>query len=84
MATETILVVDDDEVVITPVRAALESLGGHHVLAATHPFDALEVARQQSSVLDLALLDVEMPGMNGPELRHRLQEVFPGLRALFF
>jgi two-component system, cell cycle sensor histidine kinase and response regulator CckA len=45
--------------------------------------EALEVAQVQHGRLDLALSDVVMPGMSGPELVERLQKLRPSLRVLF-
>ena len=72
---ETILVVDDDPMVLATCQRIL-TLGGYAVLAAGSGADALRLAR--NATIDLALLDVMMPGMNGIELAHRLHETHPG------
>jgi len=79
---ETILLVEDEDVVRELAREALEE-GGYTVLEARHPGEALLVAEQQGDGLDLLLTDVVMPHMSGPELAQRLREQRPGLRVLF-
>jgi class 3 adenylate cyclase len=66
----TILVVDDTPTNIRLMAAALEPLG-YHVLGAESGADALSLA--QSEPLDLILLDLVMPGMDGYEVCQRLR-----------
>ncbi|WP_297426345.1 response regulator [Clostridium sp.] len=47
----------------------------------TNPLRALEEAKKAS--FDIALLDIEMPGMNGLELAEQLQTLFPHMRLAF-
>ncbi len=79
---ETILLVEDEDVVRELAREALQD-GGYTVLEARHPGEALLVAERQGDGLDLLLTDVVMPHMSGPELAQRLREQRPGLRVLF-
>ena len=58
------LVVDDDDDVREVTAFALELIGGYEVLAADGGAAALELARLHRP--DLVLLDVMMPGMDGP------------------
>lgn len=61
----TILVVDDSPVVVEAVREAL--LGdGYNVLVGTDGIEALEVVKRNH--VDLILLDIDMPRMNGYQL----------------
>ena len=79
---ETILLVEDEDVVRELAREALRD-GGYTVLEARHPGEALLVAERQSGGFDLLLTDVVMPHMSGPELAQRLKDARPGLRVLF-
>ncbi|HEY7513995.1 MAG TPA: ATP-binding protein, partial [Vicinamibacteria bacterium] len=80
---ETILLVEDEDVVRELAREALQE-GGYNVLEARHPGEALLVAeRQRQDGLDLLLTDVVMPHMSGPQLAERLREHQPDLRVLF-
>ncbi len=79
---ETILLVEDEDVVRELAREALQE-GGYNVLEARHPGEALLVAERQGDGLDLLLTDVVMPHMSGPQLAQRLREHRPDLRVLF-
>jgi CheY-like chemotaxis protein len=59
-----ILVVDDSKVVHELARAALETTAGWEVRCAGSGADALALAASMRP--DAVLLDVEMPGMDGP------------------
>jgi CheY-like chemotaxis protein len=74
-----ILVVDDDDDIRALARLALERVGGHEVLMADSGAVALEVAQRER--LDAAVIDVMMPGMDGPETVRRLRET-PATAAL--
>jgi signal transduction histidine kinase len=79
--TETILVVEDEEL----LRDVLEDMlreSGYTVLAAAGPEDAVERVRNGLRV-DLVLTDVVMPGMNGRELAERIQSLSPESKVLF-
>ena len=67
---QLVLVVDDDPGVREVFRAALEH-GGYAVVAVGNAVSALEVVEQQA--VDVVLLDVELPGMDGHELLARLR-----------
>jgi signal transduction histidine kinase/ActR/RegA family two-component response regulator len=79
--TETVLLVDDDEIVRTTVAAMLEDLG-YTVLTAANGAGALEILEQGRRV-DLLFTDVVMPGMGGRQLAERALKLRPGLRILF-
>ena len=76
----TILVVDDDPDVREVAVSSLESCG-YHLLAAENGLAALDVLKGTERV-DLLLVDMAMPGMNGVEVIRRARERHPGLRAL--
>jgi CheY-like chemotaxis protein len=71
---ETVLVVDDEELVLDVARRIL-SRQGYAVLAAHDGAAALELAQQQLSAIGLALVDVQMPVMDGVELLSKLREL---------
>ena len=66
-----ILVVDDDDDIRRIASLALGRLGGFSVVVAADGPDAL--ARARADVPDLVLLDVTMPGMDGPETMNALR-----------
>jgi CheY-like chemotaxis protein len=79
---ETILIVDDDELVLTFTQNLIESLG-YRVLSASNGRDALEMLRQ-STPIDLLFTDVVMPGaMSGPLLVAEARRLRPELKVLY-
>jgi CheY-like chemotaxis protein len=79
--TETILLVEDDEVVRALVREML-GRNGYTVLEAASGADALRLCARRDSPVDLVITDVVMPGMSGSELAERLADEYPELRVL--
>jgi signal transduction histidine kinase/CheY-like chemotaxis protein len=77
---ETILLVEDEEVVRGLVVMSLESFG-YRVISAATPSEALAAAELHE--FDLLVTDVVMPEMNGRELATVLDELRPGLRVLY-
>jgi len=78
----TILVVDDEQEILTLVQSALARLG-FHVLLATNGDAALELFDKKQVTIDLLLTDVVMPGISGPMLVDRLLATQPSLPVLF-
>jgi two-component system nitrogen regulation response regulator NtrX len=72
----TILVVDDEESIRTSLAGILED-EGYKPLFAADGVDALALAKQE--VLDLVLLDIWMPRMDGLETLQKLKELHPQL-----
>ena len=79
---ETVLLVEDEAALLALTRRTLEK-AGYRVLGAGSPAEALELLEGESGAIDVAVLDVVMPGMSGAELSRRLIEIRPGLRCLF-
>ena len=79
---ETILLVEDEAMILQLGMEILQSLG-YRVLAAKDPIDALRIAESNKGAIDLLVTDVVMPGMNGRELAERLKPGFPELRTLY-
>ena len=66
-----ILVVDDEENVREVTAMSLEVMGGYETLKATNGVECIERARSEKP--DAILLDVMMPGMDGPRTFKELQ-----------
>lgn len=79
---ETILLVEDEEIILRTTKRILESLG-YRVLATPSPQDALRLAAEAGPHLDLLVTDVIMGGMNGPDLVRHLRETRPHLPCLY-
>jgi two-component system response regulator (stage 0 sporulation protein F) len=76
---KTILVVDDDE----PIRNLLHDElvdEGYQVLTATNARDALKMVQEEA--LDLVILDIRMPGMDGLEALPRILGLKEGLPVI--
>lgn len=67
-----VLIVDDDRVILQLLAEGLRDLG-YEVVTAVSGADAL--ARVAEQTIDLAVLDMRMPGMPGLELAHALREL---------
>lgn len=78
----TILVVDDEQDVLTFVQSALTRLGFEVILAANGDI-ALDVFDKRQAAVDLLLTDVVMPGISGPMLVDRVLAMQPSLPVLF-
>jgi len=79
---ETILLVEDDELVRQFARGQLESLG-YRVLSAASAVEALSTLRENTDVA-LLFTDVMMPGgMDGRELARKAREIRPNLPVLY-
>jgi two-component system, cell cycle sensor histidine kinase and response regulator CckA len=78
----TILLVEDETDVREVTRAVLEH-AGYRVIESKGAEEALRVVREHRGRIGLLLSDVVMPGMNGPELALRLQNLQPGLITVF-
>jgi PAS domain S-box-containing protein len=79
---ETILIVEDDEMVHTFVTRQMKSLG-YQVLSAHNGREALVILRQDTPI-DLLFTDVVMPnGMDGPQLVAEARRLRPDLKVLY-
>lgn len=79
---ETLLVVEDEDVVRQLMCAVLAD-AGYNVLCAGTPEEALQMVRQHEGMVDLLVTDVVMPGMPGPALARDVIAMRPGLKVLF-
>jgi two-component system cell cycle sensor histidine kinase/response regulator CckA len=79
---KTILLVEDDEIMLRMTRKLLEE-HGYRVLVAKDGKAALELAEEYGGRIDLLLTDVAMPGVSGPELANWLGASRPGLKVVF-
>jgi len=79
--SQTVLVVDDQDVVRDVITLSLEG-AGYRVLAAATPADALELVRGGEEI-DLVVTDVVMPEMDAFELASRIESALPGMRVLY-
>jgi two-component system, cell cycle sensor histidine kinase and response regulator CckA len=78
---ETVLLVDDEETVITVSRDMLEALG-YSVLVAGNGQEACEVYRKNWEAVDLVILDLIMPDMGGEETFIQLTNINPSVNVI--
>jgi DNA-binding NtrC family response regulator len=78
---ETILVVDDTQVIRNYVVAILEE-AHFKVISADNGANAIELAKQTVGTIDLLLSDVDMPLMSGPVLGQTLKKARPELQVM--
>ncbi|MGB5619094.1 MAG: response regulator [Desulfobacterales bacterium] len=81
--TGTILLIEDELAVIETLRKLLERLG-YKVLEAKTGKDAIRLIRAYEGEIDLAILDVFLPDMNGNKVYPLLKEFRPDLKVLVF
>ena len=81
-AGETILVVDDEDMVRGLLRNILNA-AGYRVIEARNGQEALALAGREKGTINLLLTDVVMPGMTGLELAEKLRPGRPRTRVLF-
>jgi len=79
---ETILLVEDELAILEMTTIMLNRLG-YRVVAAATPGEAIRLAHEHSSTIDLLMTDVVMPEMNGRELAGNLLVHYPDLKRLF-
>jgi PAS domain S-box-containing protein len=80
--TETVLVVEDEDVLREMTRRIL-ARNGYQVFTCRSGHDAIELVKTYDGEIDVLLTDVIMPQMAGRELADRLQLMQPGLPVLF-
>ncbi|MCX5827458.1 MAG: PAS domain S-box protein [Deltaproteobacteria bacterium] len=78
---ETILLVDDESMVIQITKELIEALGYQVYLAASGQ-EALAVFMEKRQEIDLVILDMIMPGISGGETFDRLRKIEPAVRVL--
>jgi two-component system, cell cycle sensor histidine kinase and response regulator CckA len=79
--SETILFVDDEEMVARLGQMVLSSMG-YKVITAHNGEQALEVFARTRGRIDLLITDMVMPHMNGRELMEKVRSLFPKTRII--
>jgi two-component system cell cycle sensor histidine kinase/response regulator CckA len=79
--TETVLIVDDEEIVVGVGKQMLEKLG-YSVLIARTGQEAVDVYKDRPDDVDLVLLDMIMPGMEAGDTYDKLKSINPAIMVL--
>jgi len=82
MRHETILVVDDEQLIRKLIHFCLKR-HGYTVLEASSGAEAIEICKIHKGKIDLALVDVIMPGLHGPHLKRSPDKLHPDMHMLF-
>ncbi len=80
--TETVLLVEDDAMVLTFTRTLLQT-GGYRVLEATGGDEALRISDRYTAAINLLVTDVVMPEMSGRLVAERLTRSRPAMKVLY-
>ncbi len=78
---ETVLLVDDEDMVIEGCGELLDKMG-YTVSTAKGGKDAIETYQKKKTPIDLVILDMIMPDMDGGETYKRLKEINPDIKVL--
>ena len=79
---ETILIVEDEDLIRKLARRILER-AGYDIIEARAGSEALTLGEKGKGHIDLLLTDVIMPNMNGHELARRMLKLMPSLKVVF-
>jgi CheY-like chemotaxis protein len=77
----TVLLVDDEEVIVEVASGMLKLLN-YTVLTARSGAEALTLFAEQRERIDLVILDMIIPDMDGAQIFHRLKRLAPDLKVL--
>ncbi|NWF35406.1 response regulator [Mariprofundus sp. KV] len=79
---ETILLADDDEMLLIAYADILSSLG-YQVITASNGMQALNIYKEKSDAIDLVILDIVMPELGGVDAARDIRKLNPGQKLLF-
>lgn len=83
MTPKTVFIADDDPDIRSLLEIALSDIGGHEVIFAETGMQALSMTAELERA-DIALLDMYLPDMQGPELLTRIRAVAPAKLKIVF
>jgi CheY-like chemotaxis protein len=78
---ETVLLVDDEEIVMDVGNQMLKKLG-YEVLTARSGKESIEAFRAKRDEIDLVILDMVMPDMNGGDVYDKIKQIKPEVKVL--
>jgi PAS domain S-box-containing protein len=79
--SETVLLVDDEDMIIDVGKPILEQMG-YNVLTATGGKEALDIYEKKKQEIGIVILDMIMPGIGGGDTYDRLKELNPDIKVL--
>ena len=78
---QTILLVDDEQMITDAIGALLVKVG-YRVICASGGKEAVQVVEQSSEDISLVILDMLMPDLDGQKTFHRIKKIQPKLPVL--
>lgn len=81
-AGRTVLLVDDEPLLLDVVGEAVRELMGLPVLVAHDGKEALDLFREQADAIGLVLMDATMPRLSGPEAFAAMRQLRPDIRGI--
>ena len=79
--SETILLVDDEQLIVDVCREMLNELG-YDVFVAHDGAEAIRIFKEHRGVIDMVILDMIMPGMGGDQVFEHLKGIDPKVKVL--
>ncbi|MGB2688755.1 MAG: PAS domain S-box protein [Desulfobacterales bacterium] len=79
--SETVLLVDDEDMILDVGRDLLEKLG-YEVLSVKSGIEAIEIYRTNQKKIDMVILDMVMPKMGGGDTYEKLRDIDPAVKVL--
>ena len=79
--SETLLLVDDEEMIIDAIQDVLKRLG-YKVLSALSGKEAIQVYKENKEKIDMVILDMIMPEIGGRDTYYKLKEINPDVKVL--
>lgn len=78
-----ILIVDDHQIIRNGIKLMLRTFPEFNVIAeAENGFEAIEYVEQNAQHIDVVLMDISMPKLDGIEATKRIKEKFPELKII--
>ena len=81
VGSETILIVDDEKQVLEACRAMLNQLG-YRTIPANNGKEAVEIFQKENADIDLIILDMIMPGMDGLTAYKHFKEINANVKVI--
>ncbi len=79
--SETVLFIDDEEMIIQVGTSMLKNLG-YRVLTAVNGQEAIEIFKARQNEIDIVILDMIMPGMSGSEVFDCLKDIREDIKVI--
>lgn len=81
MSRPTVLIVEDEDVLLELLRGMLEA-NGFHVLTCMDGLDAVRIYKEKGSQIDVVLTDMGLPALGGWEVLAQVRAINPGAKVV--